>query len=39
MQLRPPKTYFAYIMTNRPKTLYTGVTNNLTRRVREHKMG
>ena len=26
-------------MTNRSKTIYTGMTDNLIRRVREHKMG
>lgn len=31
------KTYFVYIMSNRSKTLYTGITNSLYRRVRQHK--
>ena len=32
-----PKQYYVYILTNKSKTLYTGVTNNIMRRVDEHK--
>ncbi len=32
--------YFVYILTNKPRgTLYVGVTNNLVRRVFEHREG
>ena len=30
-------TYYVYIMTNKTRTLYTGVTNNLQKRVLQHK--
>jgi putative endonuclease len=33
------KTYNVYIMTNRNRTLYTGVTNNLSGRISQHKQG
>lgn len=31
------REYYVYIMTNRSKTLYTGMTNNIVQRVRQHK--
>jgi len=31
------KEYYVYIMTSKSRTLYTGVTNNLEKRVNQHK--
>ena len=33
------KRYFVYLLASRSGTLYTGVTNNLTRRVWQHREG
>ena len=39
LQLKGEHHYFVYIMASRSLNLYTGITNNLHRRVLEHKRG
>jgi putative endonuclease len=33
------RTYYVYILSSRSRTIYTGVTNNLRRRIAEHRSG
>jgi putative endonuclease len=35
--MQTQKQYYVYIMTNKSGTLYTGVTNNIEKRIYEHK--
>ena len=37
MPIFQDRQYYVYILTNRSKTLYVGVTNNLEKRMFEHK--
>jgi putative endonuclease len=35
--MQTQKQYYVYIITNKSGTLYTGVTNNIEKRIYEHK--
>ena len=35
----PDRLYYVYLLASRSRVLYTGVTNNLARRLREHRLG
>src|SRR5256885_4805026 len=37
-QMRQERRYFVCIMSNPSRTLYTGITNSVRRRVKEHKL-
>ncbi|MEP6756171.1 MAG: GIY-YIG nuclease family protein [Chthonomonadales bacterium] len=34
-----PRSYWVYIISNRSRTIYTGVTSDLVRRIGEHREG
>ncbi len=33
------RTYYVYILTNQSRTLYVGMTSNLTQRMEQHRAG
>ena len=33
------RLFYVYVLASRSRVLYTGVTNNLARRLREHRLG
>ena len=35
----PDRLYYVYLLASRSRVLYTGITNNLDRRLREHRLG